>query len=52
MPKKDMGKIKVKQIKSLAGIKDIHGAPVGDTITHIKPKVQAESALPGFKNIP
>ena len=24
MPKKDMGKIKVKQIKSLAGIKDIH----------------------------
>ena len=33
----------------VAGIKDIHGAPVGDTITHIKPKVQAESALPGLK---
>ena len=24
MPKKNMGKIKVKQIKSLAGLKDIH----------------------------
>ena len=35
----------------VAGIKDIHGAPVGDTITHIKPKVQAESALPGFKKV-
>jgi GTP-binding protein LepA len=33
----------------VAGIKDIHGAPVGDTITHAKtPEVDA---LPGFKKI-
>ena len=30
MPKKDMGKIKVKQIKSLAGIKDIHKSQLKD----------------------
>ena len=35
----------------VAGIKDIHGAPVGDTITHVKPKAQADSALPGFKKV-
>lgn len=33
----------------IAGIKDIHGAPVGDTITLAKDP--AESALPGFKKI-
>ena len=33
----------------VAGIKDIHGAPVGDTITHAQtPDVEA---LPGFKKI-
>ena len=33
----------------VAGIKDIHGAPVGDTITHAKtPEV---SQLPGFKKV-
>ncbi|WP_106477060.1 translation elongation factor 4 [Phytohalomonas tamaricis] len=33
----------------VAGIKDIHGAPVGDTITHAKtPKVER---LPGFKKV-
>lgn len=33
----------------VAGIKDIHGAPVGDTLTHIKtPDVEA---LPGFKKV-
>ncbi|MGH1472306.1 MAG: translation elongation factor 4 [Cellvibrionaceae bacterium] len=33
----------------VAGIKDIHGAPVGDTITHSKtPDVDA---LPGFKKV-
>ncbi len=33
----------------IAGIKDIHGAPVGDTITHAStPNVEA---LPGFKRI-
>jgi GTP-binding protein LepA len=33
----------------VAGIKDIHGAPVGDTITHIKPA--SEEQLPGFKKV-
>ena len=33
----------------VAGIKDIHGAPVGDTLTHAKtPDV---AALPGFKKV-
>jgi len=33
----------------VAGIKDIHGAPVGDTITHAKtPEVEP---LPGFKRV-
>ena len=33
----------------IAGIKNIHGAPVGDTITHAKTKDVA--VLPGFKKI-
>ena len=33
----------------VAGIKDIHGAPVGDTITHNKTTDVA--ALPGFKKV-
>ncbi|MCP4788971.1 MAG: elongation factor 4 [Gammaproteobacteria bacterium] len=33
----------------VAGIKDIHGAPVGDTLTHVK-TADVES-LPGFKKI-
>jgi GTP-binding protein LepA len=33
----------------IAGIKDIHGAPVGDTIT--LQRAPADSALPGFKKI-
>ena len=33
----------------VAGIKDIHGAPVGDTITHAKtPEIES---LPGFKRV-
>lgn len=33
----------------VAGIKDIHGAPVGDTLTHLKtPDVES---LPGFKKV-
>lgn len=33
----------------IAGVKDIHGAPVGDTLTHTsKP---ASNALPGFKRV-
>jgi GTP-binding protein LepA len=33
----------------VAGIKDIHGAPVGDTLTHVKTANVA--ALPGFKKV-
>ncbi len=33
----------------VAGIKDIHGAPVGDTLTHLK--TQDVGALPGFKHV-
>ncbi|WP_390614781.1 translation elongation factor 4 [Maricurvus nonylphenolicus] len=33
----------------VAGIKDIHGAPVGDTITHVK--TQEVEALPGFQKV-
>ena len=33
----------------VAGIKDIHGAPVGDTLTHLK--TQETAALPGFKKV-
>jgi len=33
----------------VAGIKDIHGAPVGDTITHLKTK--ETDALDGFKKV-
>ncbi len=33
----------------VAGIKDIHGAPVGDTLTHIK--TQDVEVLPGFKKV-
>ena len=33
----------------IAGIKDIHGAPVGDTLTHTKNP--AEQALPGFQKV-
>ena len=33
----------------VAGIKDINGAPVGDTLTHVK--TQEASALPGFMKV-
>ncbi|TNF69185.1 MAG: elongation factor 4 [Gammaproteobacteria bacterium] len=33
----------------VAGIKNIHGAPVGDTLTHTR--APADEALPGFKQI-
>jgi GTP-binding protein LepA len=33
----------------VCGIKEIHGAPVGDTLTHAK--YGAEKALPGFKKV-
>lgn len=34
----------------VAGIKDIHGAPVGDTFTHVSTNERAE-ALPGFQKV-
>lgn len=34
----------------IAGIKDIHGAPVGDTLTHAK-NADDIAALPGFKTV-
>ena len=34
----------------IAGIKDIHGAPVGDTLTHVKVADELD-ALPGFKKV-
>ena len=33
----------------VCGIKDIHGAPVGDTLTQAKNG--ADKALPGFKKV-
>jgi GTP-binding protein LepA len=33
----------------VAGIKDIHGAPVGDTLTHVK--TADTDSLPGFKKV-
>lgn len=33
----------------IAGVKDIHGAPVGDTLTH--PSKPASAPLPGFKRV-
>ena len=46
----DTGSLRAGEVGFLvAGIKDIHGAPVGDTITHQKsPDVPA---LPGFKKV-
>ena len=32
----------------IAGVKDIYGAPVGDTVTHFK---NLPNSLPGFKSI-
>lgn len=33
----------------VANVKDVHGAPVGDTLTHVKPK--ADHPLAGFKKV-
>ncbi|BBB30961.1 GTP-binding protein LepA [Neptunomonas japonica JAMM 1380] len=48
--RKETGILKAGEVGYVvAGIKDIHGAPVGDTITHVKtPDV---SVLPGFKKV-
>lgn len=48
--KKDTGSLCAGEVGFVvAGIKDIDGAPVGDTLTH--PKNAAEHPLPGFKKI-
>jgi len=48
--RKDTGVLKAGEVGYMvAGIKDIHGAPVGDTITHTKtPDV---ATLPGFQKV-
>mgnify|MGYP001327318808 FL=1 len=48
--RKETGELKAGEVGYVvAGIKDIHGAPVGDTITHAKtPDV---AGLPGFKKV-
>ncbi|MDF2177998.1 translation elongation factor 4 [Aliiglaciecola sp. CAU 1673] len=46
----DMGVLRTGEVGFIiAGIKEIHGAPVGDTITLAKQP--AEKALPGFKKV-
>ncbi len=48
---KDSGELKAGEVGFIiAGIKDIHGAPVGDTFVHAK-DAEAVSALPGFKKV-
>jgi GTP-binding protein LepA len=48
--RKDTGQLRAGEVGFVvAGIKDIHGAPVGDTLTHAKtPDVPS---LPGFKKV-
>ncbi len=48
--RKDTGILRAGEVGYMvAGIKDIHGAPVGDTITHTKtPEVES---LPGFQKV-
>ncbi|RLV58274.1 elongation factor 4 [Parashewanella curva] len=46
----DMPELKTGEVGFvIAGLKDIHGAPVGDTLTHAKHG--AEEPLPGFKKV-
>ena len=46
----DMPELKTGEVGFvIAGLKEIHGAPVGDTITHAKHG--AEEPLPGFKKV-
>lgn len=48
--RKDTGVLKAGEVGFVvAGIKDIHGAPVGDTLTHVKtPEVEP---VPGFQKV-
>ncbi len=48
---KDLGELKAGEVGFIiAGIKDIHGAPVGDTFVHSK-DAETVPALPGFKKV-
>ncbi len=48
---KDSGELKAGEVGFIiAGIKDIHGAPVGDTFVHAK-DAETVKALPGFKKV-
>jgi len=48
---KDLDELKAGEVGFIiAGIKDIHGAPVGDTFVHSK-EAETVSALPGFKKV-
>ena len=48
---KDLGELKAGEVGFIiAGIKDIHGAPVGDTFVHSK-EAETVAALPGFKKV-
>ncbi|WP_144391402.1 translation elongation factor 4 [Pleionea sediminis] len=48
--RKDTGQLRAGEVGYvIAGIKDIHGAPVGDTLTTVKNP--SEERLPGFKKV-
>lgn len=48
---KDLGELKAGEVGFIiAGVKDIHGAPVGDTLVHFK-DADSVPALPGFKKV-
>ena len=48
---KDLGELRAGEVGFIiAGIKDIHGAPVGDTFVHAK-EAEMVPALPGFKKV-
>ncbi|MFL0809654.1 MAG: translation elongation factor 4 [Agarilytica sp.] len=49
--RKDTGSLKAGEVGFVvAGIKDIHGAPVGDTLTHAQ-NADTVEALPGFQKV-
>lgn len=48
---KDLNELKAGEVGFIiAGVKDIHGAPVGDTLVHFK-DADSVPALPGFKKV-
>ncbi|MBY6189755.1 translation elongation factor 4 [Microbulbifer agarilyticus] len=49
--RKETGELKAGEVGFVvAGIKDIHGAPVGDTLTHAK-EAETVEMLPGFQKV-